>query len=241
VKRVTQRETGYNRPVAGQVTIPVRTGHSRTLFPFSFSLFPFYFLLFTFPLPAAAAGGATARLDAFLAGLDSFSAGFEQKLVNETGEVQEESFGMLYVERPGKFHWTYWEPYAQVIVSDGRSLWIYDEDLEQVTIRDAAASIDDSPAALLGGDVDVDAHYVVIPLEAEGDIDWMELTPRNVESQYDSVRLGFRGEQLAGMILFDNLGQTTRIEFHDIKRNPELQPGLFVFTPPAGVDVLDDR
>jgi outer membrane lipoprotein carrier protein len=180
-------------------------------------------------------------LEAFLAGLDTLSAGFEQTLSNELGEELEKSIGTLYVERPGKFHWAYWEPFPQLIISDGRSLWIYDEDLEQVTVKDVTASIDDSPAALLGGDVDVDAHYVVMEAaEAEG-VRWLELTPRDIESQYETVRLGFRDGELAGMELFDNLGQKTRIAFQDVRRNPPLETGLFTFAPPAGVDVVDER
>jgi outer membrane lipoprotein carrier protein len=180
-------------------------------------------------------------LETFIGDLNTFSAGFEQTLMNELGEEMERSVGALYVERPGKFHWAYWEPFPQLIVSDGRSLWIYDEDLEQVTIKDVTASIDDSPAALLGGDVDVDAHYVVIEVgETEG-IRWLELTPRDIESQYETVRLGFRDGDLAAMELFDNLGQKTRIAFQDIRRNPSLERRLFEFTPPEGVDVVDER
>lgn len=180
-------------------------------------------------------------LESFLSGLDTFSAGFEQTLLNELGEELERSIGTLYVERPGRFHWGYWEPFPQIIVSDGRSLWIYDEDLEQVTIRDVTASIEDSPAALLGGDVDVDAHYVVIESGEVDGVRWLDLTPRDIESQYETVRLGFREGELAGMELFDNLGQKTRIEFQDVRRNPPLEDGLFEFSPPAGVDVIDER
>jgi len=196
------------------------------------------------PARAGLAADTTApsnALETFLAGLDTFSAGFEQTLLNELGEEMEKSVGALYVERPGKFQWAYWEPFPQLIVSDGRSLWIYDEDLEQVTIRDVTASIDDSPAALLGGDVDVDTHYVVIEAgESEG-VQWLELTPRDIESQYETVRLGFRDGELAAMELFDNLGQKTRIVFQDVRRNPPLEQKLFAFTPPEGVDVVDER
>jgi outer membrane lipoprotein carrier protein len=180
-------------------------------------------------------------LETFLADLNTFSAGFEQTLVNELGEEMERSVGALYVERPGKFHWAYWEPFPQLIVSDGRSLWIYDEDLEQVTIKDVTASIDDSPAALLGGNVDVDAHYVVIEAEETEGVRWLELTPRDIESQYETVRLGFRERELAAMELFDNLGQKTRIVFQDVRRNPSLEEGLFQFVPPPDIDIVDER
>jgi outer membrane lipoprotein carrier protein len=192
-------------------------------------------------LPASAAEPPAARLEGFLEGLESLSADFEQVLMDETGEELERSTGVVYIQRPGKFHWSYRDPFPQTIVCDGRSLWIYDEDLEQVTVRDVSDSLEDSPAALLGGDVDVDALYAVIDLgETEG-VAWLELTPRDVDSEYRAVRLGFRGEEPAGMVLFDNLGQKTRITFHDVQRNVDLDADLFSFTPPAGADVIDER
>lgn len=186
-------------------------------------------------------GTSSNALTHFLDGLQTFSAGFEQVVENEFGEELERSHGVLYVERPGRFHWAYWEPFPQLIISDGLSLWIFDEDLEQVTVRDITESIDDSPAAVLGGEVDVEQHYVVIDGGTVEGVNWLELTPRDIESQYATVRLGFRNDHLAGMELFDNLGQKTRISFQDTRRNPPLEPGLFEFTPPEGVDVVDER
>lgn len=180
-------------------------------------------------------------LDKFLQGLDGFSSAFEQTLTNERGEQIEKSVGVVYIHRPGKFHWAYWEPYSQYIISNGVTLWIYDEDLEQVTIKDVAQSLDDTPAEVLGGYVDVNTHYVVIDLGEAGGVDWLELTPRNIDSQYKAVLLGFRDRDLGGMILHDNLGQKTDIVFKDTKRNPVLKPELFEFTPPEGIDVIDNR
>lgn len=197
----------------------------------------FHFLLFV--LISAYAEGS--RLDQFLNKLETFSAGFEQTLANEYGEELEKSVGVVYLMTPGKFHWAYYEPYSQFIISDGITLWIYDEDLEQVTIREMSESVENSPAAVLGGDIDIDQHYVVIDLGKSDGIDWQELTPRDVDSQYNSVRLGFKGNELAGMILFDNLGQETRITFLDTKCNLSLDNSLFKFEIPEGVDVIDER
>lgn len=190
--------------------------------------------------PAAHAAQGT-HLDRFLDGLESFTAAFEQHQYNESGEELEKSLGVVYVQRPGKFHWAYWEPYPQLIISDGRSVWVYDEDLQQVTIRDLTNAIDDSPAAILGGNVDMDKYYVVVDLGRSDALDWLELTPRDTESQYSSVRLGFDGDTLNRMVLFDNLGQKTDIRFLQIVRNPELDASLFTFTAPQGVDVIDSR
>lgn len=190
---------------------------------------------------AAAEQPGTGRLERFLQGLDTFSADFEQQLVGDDGEVLETSAGKVYIQRPGRFHWHYTKPYSQYLISDGRSLWVYDVDLEQVTVRDVAGSIDDTPAAILGGDVDLDRYYTVSDVEEEGEIDWIRLTPRDRESQYQSVRLGFHGEGLTEMVLHDSLGQQTWIRFRNVRRNGKLDEGLFEFEPPEGVDVIDER
>lgn len=181
------------------------------------------------------------KLEQFLEGLESFSAAFEQELIGEDGEVIEKSVGVMYLKRPGKFHWNYHEPYSQYLISDGKNLWVYDEDLEQVTVRDITGSMEDTPAAVLGGDVDIDKHYVVVDDEKAGELDWLELTPRDTESQYETLRLGFQNDRIAAMVLFDSFGQETRITFLDSQRNPELDTSLFRFEPPDDVDVIDDR
>ncbi len=181
------------------------------------------------------------RLQQFMNNLDSLSTPFRQTLLNQYGEELDESGGMLHVQRPGMFHWAYTEPYEQYIISDGKSLWIYDADLEQVTIRDVASIIEDSPAAILGGDIDIDEHYLVSEGPADPELSWIDLTPRDPESQYSVIRLGFENAQLKKMILFDALGQTTQIEFQLVIRNSKPKPELFQFTPPVGIDVLDSR
>lgn len=184
---------------------------------------------------------AANKLERFLEGLDTFQAAFTQTLLDEEGEVIEKSTGEVYIKRPGKFHWQYHEPYSQYLISDGRNLWVYDEDLDQVTIRDIAGSMEDTPAAILGGEVAIDQHYVVVDGQDDGEIDWLELTPRNTDSQYERLRLGFEAEKLKVMVLFDSFGQETRITFLDSQRNSGLDETLFRFEPPEGVDVIDDR
>lgn len=139
------------------------------------------------------------------------------------------------------FNWAYYDPYSEMIISNGITLWIYDEDLEQVIIRNIGNSLGDSPAALLGGNVKIADHYVVIDLGREKGLDWMELTPRNVDSQYNSIRLGFDGNHLKKMLLYDNLGQKNLITFLDTKRNTKLNIELFDFNPPENCDVIDER
>lgn len=203
-----------------------------------------FFLLFTFCLlPAfpAYAGNAPDPLEKFLHDLDSFKADFTQTLSNEHGEVLEKSSGIVYMQTPRKFRWVYQEPYSQLIITDGTTLWIYDEDLQQVTIRDVSESIDNTPAAIISGQQDIDDYYIKNDMGKIEGADWIELTPRDVDSQYRSIRLGFDNGELAMMILFDNLGQVTRIDFSNISRNKRFGGPLFTFTPPDNVDVIDDR
>jgi len=181
------------------------------------------------------------RLEQFLAGLETFNAGFEQTLFNEFGEELETSTGSVYLMRPGKFHWVYSEPYTQFLISNGINLWIYDADLEQVTINNIGDSIEKSPASILTGDVNINEQYIVTELGNNEGTDWIELASRVVESQYNAINLGFRGDDVSEMVMADNLGQTTRIVFADVKRNIPLANTLFEFTPPEGVDILDSR
>lgn len=188
----------------------------------------------------AAAGGAS-QLDQFLHGLHTFSARFEQRLLDENDEQLDQAYGVMSLERPGKFYWHYTRPYSQYLISDGHSLWVYDEDLQQVTVKDIGTSLEESPAAILGGDVDVGRYYTETDLGRVDGVDTLQLTPRSSSSQYQSIRLAFRDGGLQQMTLLDSLGQKTEIRFLDAQRNPSLDPQLFHFTPPAGVDVIDGR
>lgn len=182
--------------------------------------------------------GGRARLDRFLAELTSFTATFEQQLFDEYGELLEASSGEVAIAKPGKFRWEYRDPYEQIIVSDGATLWVYDVDLEQVSVNPLANDNPESPASLLVGDIDVDRHYVVSESPSVDGVAWVSLTPRAAQAQYSSVEIGFDADGLHGMRLADNLRQLTSITFGDIARNVEIAPGRFAFTPPPGVDVL---
>jgi len=187
------------------------------------------------------AGETIGHLQQYLQDLHTLQVNFTQTLHNEQGEKLETAEGVLYLQHPGKFHWAYGHPYIQKIITDGNTLWVYDEDLEQVTIRDVSESINQTPAAVIIGNEDMEKHFVTREMgEIEG-YDWVELTPRDTEAQYSSIRLGFDQDNLDMMILHDNLGQVTRIDFSDARRNQPLDAGLFTFDPPPGVDVVDDR
>lgn len=197
------------------------------------------FLLFVLLSPGAAAlDSGRARLDRFLADLTSFTATFEQQLFDEYGELLETSVGDVVIAKPGKFRWEYRDPYEQIIVSDGVTLWVYDVDLEQVSVNPVANDNPESPASLLVGDIDVDRHYVVTESPAVDGVVWVSLSPRAEQAQYSTVEIGFDAQGLHGMRLKDNLRQVTAITFADMARNIDVAPERFAFTPPAGVDVL---
>ncbi|MGH8567444.1 MAG: outer membrane lipoprotein chaperone LolA [Gammaproteobacteria bacterium] len=193
---------------------------------------------------AQAAGGATAPLDEFLKGLASLKAHFEQVLLDEQGVERERSRGTFYLSRPGRFRWDYESPYRQSIVADGQRVYVYDKDLEQVTVKPLQKALGSTPALLLDGEVNLEENFVVSRgTPAEGLV-WLELGPKDARAAresggYAQIRLGFAGPRLKRMDLRDNLNQTTRIEFKNAERNPNLEPSLFSFTPPPGVDVLD--
>ncbi len=187
---------------------------------------------------ATAAAGAAAQLKHFLGDMRSFEASFEQRLFDERGELVETSNGKVCIARPGRFDWNYEQPYHQRIVSDGKTLWVYDADLLQVTINAVKPGAADSPARLLGDDFDLDAHFNVVEEPSEKDVDWVALGPKSSAAQFKTIRIGLRKGELALMRLQDNLGQTTEIRFSGITRNPGVPASRFQFELPGGVDII---
>ncbi len=180
-------------------------------------------------------------LQRFLENFKSLEASFVQSLINEKGEELERTEGILYLQQPGKFHWIYTTPYTQKIISDGDALWIFDEDLEQLTIREMGEAINQTPAGVILGNSNITEHFIQVDLGKIEGFDWIELTPRDIEAQYDNIRFGFDDNKLGMMIIADSLGQITRIDFSDVKTNLELDSTLFSFVIPDDVDVIDER
>ncbi len=190
-------------------------------------------------LPAAA--DAKARLDSFVDGTKGLKAQFSQTVVDSKGRKAQEASGILYLSRPGKFRWVYSKPYAQLIVGDGKKLWIYDEDLDQVTVRNLDQAIGESPAALLAGSNDIEKLFNLNDAGEKDGLEWLEAMPKSKEGSFEKVRMGFRGNDLSAMELKDNFGQTTLLRFSGLERNPSMGGSLFRFKPPKGVDVIGDR
>lgn len=204
---------------------------------------PTFILLAT--LIGAGSGGAHAgsieKLEAFVAQTQSARANFTQQVLDEKGKAVQSAQGQLSFSRPGKFRWEYREPYEQSIVGDGERLWVYDKELAQVTVKKLDGALDSSPAALLAGSNEIEEYYNLDARGMKGGLDWLEAFPKADDSMFEKVRMGFKGNTLDTMELFDHLGQVTRIRFSAIQRNPALPAGTFSFTPPTGVDVLEDQ
>ena len=177
-------------------------------------------------------------LEQFLREVSTFQAKFEQQLFDEYGDLLETASGMVAISKPGKFRWEYQQPYGQLIVTDGTTLWVYDVDLEQVSINPFSHGAAGSPAELLVGEVDLDQHYLVTESIGGDGIAWISLTPRNQDTQYKAIEIGFNDNALHAMKLRDNLNQLTDIRFSDIERDGDIGEERFHFVLPPGVDVL---
>lgn len=187
----------------------------------------------------AAHASATDSLRRFFADVRSYSAGFEQTVVDEDGAATQQSSGRMWLQRPGKFRWDYATPYEQHIVSDGNKVWIYDVELEQVTVRTLSGALGEVPALLLAGKGGLEESFAVAERGTKEGLEWVQLTPKNKESGFDSISLGFSKGRLAAMEMVDGFGQTTRITLREPRENPIIDAAKFTFKPPAGVDVVE--
>lgn len=197
-------------------------------------------LLLTLPLIAAADDAGYQRVERFLNGLQGLQAQFQQTLTDSKGIVTGEAAGTLAIRRPNRFRWDYRTPNEQLIVADGARIWLYDKDLEQVTVRRVDASLSATPAMLLSGEGTLSDNFKATQSQQEGGVQWVRLEPVRNDTDFKYVRLGFAGAALKFMQLADKLGQTTSLEFSQFERNPPLDPSQFVFTVPPGADVIGD-
>jgi outer membrane lipoprotein carrier protein len=187
------------------------------------------------------AADSIAQVDAYLARLSTLTATFVQVVQDKQGQVTERATGTVSISRPDRFRWEYQQPYAQTIVADGSKLWLYDPDLEQVTVRSLAQGLGATPAMLLSGSGRVGDAFTAGPIERQRGLTWYRLVPGQKGSDFERVSLGFDGRnELAAMELVDKLGQTTTIEFSRVKRGAALDAALFRFVPPQGADVIGE-
>ncbi|MEW6590484.1 MAG: outer membrane lipoprotein chaperone LolA [Pseudomonadota bacterium] len=197
-------------------------------------------LLVLLALNGAAHAGGIDRLKAFIAGARTAEADFSQTVADRAGRVSQQASGKMAFARPGKFRWDYSAPYEQVIVSDGAKLWLYDKDLDQVTVKPLADAIAGTPAALLAGDNAIEKYFTLKDAPDADGLEWLEATPKNKDTTFERIRMGFKGDALVQMDLFDFFGQRTTLKLARLVRNPAIPAARFQFTPPKGADVIGE-
>ena len=188
--------------------------------------------------------GAIDKLHQFLESTKTLRAGFTQIVVAKNGTRPQQSSGVMIFSRPGKFRWQIEKPYSQLLVSDGEKVWIYDPDLRQVTVKKVGNALGGTPAALLagesGGKSTLEKSFTLREAGEREGLEWVEAVPKSQESGFEKLRLGFAGNDLKAMELFDNFGQTTSLYFSNLERNLVVAASSLSFKPPAGVDVISE-
>lgn len=181
-------------------------------------------------------------LNSFLKTVNSLRAQFTQVVVSSQNDRTRTTRGTFILSRPNKFRFDYLKPYEQQIVSDGKTLWLYDVDLAQVTQRPYDTAMDATPAALLAGGADATLAQENFTLQSMPDADgmqWVQATPKKDDGQISQARIGFRGQTLAVLEIVDNFGQTSTLTFTQVEINPVLDASLFAFKVPEGVDIIE--
>lgn len=189
---------------------------------------------------AVAQAASIETLKTFLRQTTSGKARFAQIIVDKNLKELQRVTGTMQFQRPGKFRWEYNKPYEQTIVGDGAKLWVYDKDLNQVSVRKLDQALGNSPAALLAGNNDIERIYTLNNLGNQEGLDWLEAVPKSKENAFERIRLGFSAAGLEAMELRDAFGQVTIIKFADLERNPVIAPQNFQFTPPKGADIITE-
>ena len=185
---------------------------------------------------------ATDDLERFLNSVTSAQGTFEQTVFTREGENKDAAgSGDFAFLRPGKFRWHYNAPFEELIQTNGKTLWLYDTELAQVTVKALSGAIPASPASLLFGARDFRKDFDVQNLPAKDGLDWLKATPKDVSSGFSEVTIGFKAGLPRQMVLTDNFGQQTRLTFSDFKTNTKLKASDFEFKVPKGVDVLKDN
>ena len=188
---------------------------------------------------AALADGVSSLRD-FFNNTTTMRAQFSQVVNDKQGRKIQEVDGIMQLQRPNKFRWDYKKPYEQQIVSDGKQVFLFDTELQQVTIRELSKTLGSSPAALLAGGDAVEKSFTLKNATRKDGLTWVLALPKDKESGFDRVLLGFKADKLRKMELYDSFNHITHITFDEVERNPILQDATFLFTPPEGVDVVGE-
>lgn len=199
----------------------------------------FCYLFLLFPM-FAFAGEASDRLDSFFNDVQTIRADFNQEVLDSQRNTLQASSGTMMLSRPGRFRWDYTKPYKQLIVADGERVWLYDVDLEQVTVKTADAVLGNTPALLLSSNTPLQENFDTLEHGEKNGQYWIELKPKKNDTGFESMLLAFGDKELEQMELHDSLGNLTRLTFSNSKRNIDIDDSMFNFTPPKGVDVIGE-
>lgn len=187
---------------------------------------------------AAHADTARSRMEAFSKDLKSVTADFSQTVTDANGNRGDASRGTLALEAPRQFRWVTNAPYEQTIVADGTRVWIYEPDLQQVSVRSQSGEEAHSPLTVLTDLSQLDSQFTTSESGDRDGFSWLKLISKAKEPEFEYAELGFAGDSLERMLFRDPLGNTTEIDFSNWRRNPKIDPAKFRFTPPKGVDVI---
>jgi outer membrane lipoprotein carrier protein len=183
---------------------------------------------------------AVDSLRRFFSEVHSYNARFSQVVLDESLNTIQESSGTLWIARPDRFRWDYDAPFRQQIVADGNRIWVYDQELKQVTVRPLTGGLGDTPAMLLAGRGKLDENFTIKSLGAQGKLEWAQLTPKRKDGGFEEIRIGFERGRLRMLEMVDSFGQTTRVTLQAPRENAKIDTAKFSFTPPKGVDVVGE-
>jgi len=201
----------------------------------------FFISIFLLLLASTAYAGATDKLRNFIASSKSGQANFTQVVQDKKGKKIQTASGTMQFVRPGKFRWVYQKPYEQIIVGDGAKFWLYDVDLNQVTVKKLDAALGSSPAALLSGNNEIERAFILKDSESRDGLDWLEASAKAPDTGFEKITMAFNSQgELVIMELRDAFGLKTELRFSKMQINPQLAPSLFKFVTPKGADVLGE-
>jgi outer membrane lipoprotein carrier protein len=189
----------------------------------------------------AESSDAAGQLKAFTSSTKKLKANFTQSLLKNTmaTDIQPKT-GVFYLSRPGLFRWNYQKPYLQEVVSNGKKVWFYDVDLEQITVKTITNALSMGPALLLSGESSITDRFTLEQLPTKEGVAWLKLLPKEKIGGFKSIRVGLKDNLLIEMLMEDDFDQVTHITFSNIVVNPQFKPDLFDFKIPSGVDVIED-
>lgn len=186
------------------------------------------------------AKNASDLLEKFLLNTRTMQAEFKQELHDNHEFLLQESAGTFSLQRPGKFLWDYVRPYPQKIISNGTKIWIYDSELEQVSVKKYDQVLTGAPVLLLDKQKPLHEDFTVFDLGQKNGLFWVRLEPKSTENDFKQIKIAMDGPRLHSMKLIDNFDQTTTLIFTNLKTNLRLAQDMFEFVPPSGTDIVGD-